>query len=457
MTRPNVLFIPVDDLRPQLGCYGRSQMKTPHMDRLAAEGTVYENAYCQVPVCGASRASLLSGLRPTRTRFVDFLAAVDEDMPGALTLPEHFRHCGYETVSVGKVFHHNHDTGRRSWTREPWHPAQPTGGAPRGGRWRNYLTPEAQAQARADGKSGPPFECAEVMDNAYHDGQIADRAIHELSRMRGSDRPFFLAAGFLKPHLPFNAPKKYWDLYREDDLSLADNPFAPENAPSQAVHNSGELRNYFDVPKQGPLPESLQRQLVHGYYAATSYVDAQIGRVLRALEDFQFADHTIVCLWGDHGWQLGEHGMWCKHCNFETSLNAPMIFRVPGQKPERRSRAIVEFLDIYPTLCDLADLSIPTHLHGTSLASTIEDEQARVKHAAYSRWYAGESIRTENYLYTQWTRPDGAEESCMLFDHDADPDENVNIATDARHADRIERYNEMLARTRAEAEAAGVD
>ena len=445
MPQPNILFIPVDDLRPQLGCYDHPQMKTPHLDRLAGEGTLFRQAYCQVPVCGASRASLLTGLRPRRTRFLDYLTRVDEDAPGAITLPQHFRENGYETVSVGKVFHHQDDSAERSWVKEPWHP-HPSPGE----RWRNYLTKEAQDLATADEGRGPAFERAEVSDDAYYDGQIADRAIAELARLRGRDAPFFLAAGFIRPHLPFNAPSRYWDQYHEGDIHLADNPYAPQDAPERALHNFGELRSYGNIPDEGPLAEETEHSLVHGYYAATSYVDAQIGRLLRALEDFQLAKNTIVVVWGDHGWQLGEHGMWCKHCNFKTSLNAPMIFRVPDQRGGVSTDAIVEFIDIYPTLCDLAGLPVPSDLPGVSLTPTLEDPDARVKEAAFSRWYDGESVRTDDYLFTEWIAEDGTPEERMMYDHEQDPDENVNIAVRQENDERMREFSEMLGEVRRE-------
>jgi len=441
MRPPNILFIPVDDLRPQLGCYGQRQMHTPHLDQLASQGTLFQHAYCQVPVCGASRASLLTGTRPNRQRFLDYLACVDQETPGALTMPQYFRERGYDSVSLGKIFHHTMDTAERSWTSTPWKPNSKASG-----QWRNYLTPEAIAVAQGSEHRGPPFECAEVPDNAYHDGQIADRAIAELTRLRTSDKPFFLAAGFLKPHLPFNAPKRYWDLYRAEELALADNPFAPEGAPEQAMHSFGELRHYFSVPAGGPLSEEMARQLVHGYYACTSYVDAQIGRVLRALDTLGLADSTIVVAWGDHGWQLGEHGLWCKHCNFNTSLNAPLIIRAPDQRGGGVSPAIVEFIDIFPTLCELSGGQQPEQLEGTSLRPLLENPVGSVKAAAFSRYGRGESLRTGSYLYTEWYDPADPErcQARMLYDHARDPAENLNLAARPDHAALVTRLATQL-------------
>jgi len=419
-------------------------MVTPHLDALAESGVRFSNAYCQVPVCGATRASLLTGVRPTRNRFLDYKAWVDEDLPGALTLPEHFRQHGYSAVSVGKVFHNLTDTADRSWDKAPWHPRKK--GQP---NWRDYQDPENQARANAHERgAGPPYECQEVEDRAYKDGQIADQAIAELGLLKDAGQPFFLAAGFLKPHLPFNAPKKYWDYYQHDEVPLADNPFRPEGAPDQATHNWGELRQYFEVPKEGPLPEEMARTLVHGYYAATSYMDAQLGRVLAELNRLGLADNTIVVVWGDHGWQLGEHGMWCKHCNFQTSLNAPLIIRTPGGCRGGTADGLTEFLDVFPTLCDLAGLPILERLQGTSLAPILEDASQTVKEAAYCRYFAADSVRAEGHLYTEWTDNDGNVTARMLYDHEADPNENTNIAERAELAPVAERLSAMLARRR---------
>jgi arylsulfatase A-like enzyme len=430
--RPNVLFIPIDDLRPQLSCYGRPQMVSPNIDRLADGGVLFTRAYCQAPVCGATRASLLTGVRPTRDRFVTYKTWADEDLPGALTLPEHFRKHGYVTLSDGKVFHHRTDTAERSWSEEPWHPhLQPRES------WRNYQL-DANRAADVDSRHrGPPFECADVPDNAYFDGRIADRAIEDLHRLALAGDPFFLAVGFLKPHLPFNAPKRYWDYYRPDDIDLADNPFKPEGAPDQAMHEWGELRAYFDVPRTGPLPDEMARRLIHGYYAATSFTDAQVGRLLDELETLGLRENTIVALWGDHGWQLGEHGLWCKHCNFHTSLWSPLIVSSPGAGAGRRCEALVEFVDVYPTLCELAGLPRPDHLEGTSFAPLLGDPRRRWKQAAFSRYRAGDSIRTDRHLYTEWTDDEGNLTARMLYDHESDPGENQNVSERPENADLV--------------------
>jgi arylsulfatase A-like enzyme len=421
-TRPNVLFLVVDDLRPQLGCYGRAQMRTPHIDGLADRGVLFRRAYCQVPVCGATRASLLTGVRPLRDRFVDYATWADHDLPGARTLPQHFREHGYVTHSCGKVFHHLPDAAERSWSQAPW--AVPA----YRGSWRNYLLPENLARDVSNSDRGPAYERVDVPDNAYRDGQIADHAVGQLGRLAEGREPFFLAVGFVKPHLPFNAPSRYWDLYRPGDVHQADNPFAPEGAPDEALHNFGELRSYFDVPAEGPVPEEMARELVHGYYAATSYADAQVGRVLAELDRLGLRESTIVILWGDHGWQLGEHGLWCKHCNFNTSLNAPLIVSAPDLAGGRQTDGLVEFVDVYPSLCELAGLPLPEHLEGTSFAPLMGDPRRAWKPAVFSRYVAGDSVRTDRYLYTEWTDAQGQVAARMLYDHQTDPDENVNLA-----------------------------
>jgi len=442
--RPNVLFIAVDDLRPQLGCYGHEQMLSPNIDRLASEGMLFRRTFCQVPVCGASRASLLTGIRPTRHRFIDYYARADEDVPGAVSLPKRFRDSGWHTVSNGKVYHHlNDDIG--AWSEKPWRPS---------GEWtgRGYLDGKNQATAAERNGSGPAYEKADVPDSAYQDGKIADKAIADLKRLAGEDGPFFLAAGFMKPHLPFNAPSKYWDMYRREDIDLADNPFRPKGAPDAALHNWVELRRYYGIPEEGPLSDELAQTLVHGYYACVSYTDAQIGRVLAELDRLRLRDNTIVVLWGDHGWQLGEHGLWCKHCNFETSLHSPLIVRAPGLVGGRATDALTEFVDIYPSLCDLAGLASPSHLEGTSFVPLMQDPARQWKRAAFSRYVNGDSIRTDRYRYTEWTEekiPPGSpletrHYARMLYDHESDPNENVNIAERPDKSDTVTELAGML-------------
>jgi len=435
--RPNVLFIAVDDLRPQLGCHGHGFMRTPHIDALAASGTLFERAYCNVPVCGASRASLMTGLRPTPERFLGYNTRKGEDAPAAVSLPRAFRDAGYRTASVGKIYHHGNDD-REAWSSRPWRSRMAEGG-----EWvgRGYLAP-ASREIVGDEKgwrapAGPAWEAAEVDDDAYPDGRICAQAIAELDRLR--DGPFFLAAGFLKPHLPFAAPRRYWDLYDHDAIDLADNPFRPEGAPDAAFHNWGELRQYHGIPKKGALDEATARKLIHGYYACTSYADALVGRLLAALEEKGLAENTVVVLWGDHGWNLGEHGMWCKHCNFETSLHSPLMIRAPGMPAGNRCRALTEFVDVYPTLGELAGIDVPANLAGRSAVPLLADPDAEWKDAVYSRYYAGDSVKTDRYRYTRYRSRKGAGEfrGHMLYDHREDPHENRDLSADPEHAEVV--------------------
>ncbi len=433
--KPNVLFIAVDDLRPQLGCYGHKQMMSPNIDRLASEGVTFLRSYCQVPVCGASRASLLTGARPTPNRFLGYDTWAEKDLPGALSLAQHFKNNGYHTISNGKIFHHRTDC-IDSWSEDPFRPAGP---------WRNYLLEESRKlEASNSPKRGPAYEAADVADNAYFDGMIADKGMADLRRLKSMDKPFFLALGFFKPHLPFNAPKKYWDMYKREQIDLADNPFTPRGAPDAALHNWGELRAYAGIPPKGPLSDEQARTLIHGYYACVSYTDAQIGRVVAELETLGLRDNTTIILWGDHGWNLGEHGLWCKHCNFETSLHSPLVITGPGIKNGQRCNALTEYLDIYPSLCELCGLPIPKHAQGKSFVPLLRNPDRPWKKAVFSRYFRGDSVKTDRYRYTQWRRKDGTIYARMLYDHSVDPVENVNIAELPRNKDLVEELSNML-------------
>jgi len=470
--RRNVLFIAVDDLRPQLGCYGHKRILSPHIDRLASRGLLFQRAYCQQAVCGATRASLLSGLRPDSSKVHGNsppLATVHTDL---LTLPKHFRRNGYETVSLSKIYHHRGRDDPGGWSRPEWSPK---------GNWvgRGYLSEKGKAVCRQEAERigklrdralqkakdrkdaarirqrfrtglGPPIDCADVPDNAYPDGVTADRAVEELRRLK--DQPFFLAVGFVKPHLPFNAPKKYWDLYRRSEIKLADNPFAPKGAPKLALTNWGELRNYVGVPKSGPVGDDQARELIHGYHACVSYTDALVGRVIDELDRLGLRQRTVIILWGDHGWKLGEHAMWCKHTNFELDTRVPMILSAPGQKSAgRRTDALVEFVDIYPTLCELCGLEMPKHCEGTSMVPLLGDPARKWKSAAFSQYPRGRimgySMRTGRWRYTEWVeRKTGKAVARELYDHKNDPAENVNVAARAENAETLKELSAMLSK-----------
>ena len=443
----NVLFIAVDDLRPELKCYGQNQIISPNLDQLAAEGFLFERAYCNVPVCGASRASLLTGMRPKPDRFLNYNTYADKDAPDAISLPRHFKENGYRTFSYGKVFHHRDDKAD-SWTEAPWHPGNDLGP---GASWRDYQLPENIAlDSDGDEKRGPAYEKAAVPDSAYFDGKVALKAKQTLQQLAGQEQAFFMALGFLKPHLPFNAPAKYWDLYPETAITTTALTDQPQDAPKQAWHGSGELRHYAEIPDQGPVSDSMARHLVHGYYASVSYVDAMIGQVLDELKRLQLDKNTIVILWGDHGWSLGEHGLWCKHSTFNVAMQAPLFIKVPGRSGGQRIGALTEFVDIYPSLCELTGLPLPAHLQGDSFVPLLDNPEAKGKEALYCRWIRSDAIKTDRYLYTEWFDKEEKSMGRMLYDHQEDPEETINIAERPEHADLV---TEFSARLRAQRQA----
>ncbi len=421
----NVLFIMVDDLRPELNCYGQNYIKSPNIDALAAESIQFDKAYCNMPVSGASRASLLSGLYPTRDRFVAYNTKLEEDAPWAVTIPQHFKNNGYTTISYGKIFHNQYDS-QEGWSESP---KRFSSGAP-----NDYQSAVSVAEYYANSNVGPAYEAANVFDNSYIDGATADQAIAKLAELAKSDKPFLFALGFIKPHLPFNAPQKYWDMYTAADIELAPNPYIPEGAPKEAYYNSNELRTgYLGIPQGDEvLDDNLSRTLKHGYAACVSYIDAQIGRVLDALEENGLADNTIVVLLGDHGWSLGEHTYWCKHTCYNTSLNVPLLIKSPTIEPAR-TEAVVSYIDLYPTLCDLVGLSQPSHLQGNSLVPILNDPTI-TGGQVYSRYGRGEAITTEQYIYTEYINYNNVYVSRMLYDHSSDPDENVNVAEQSTYS-----------------------
>ncbi len=419
--RPNVLFIAVDDLRPELACYGKKHVHSPNIDRLAASGVLFERAYCMVPTCGASRASLMTGIRPTRNRFVNYLTSAQKDAPDITTFNTQFRKNGYYTVSLGKIFHHPTDNAK-GWSEPAWRP--------KGIPW--YRQPEnaelhEKRQKQGSRKRGPAWESADVPDNAYADGVLAERAMTDLERLSEKDEPFFLAVGFFKPHLPFIAPKKYWDLYDHDKVEIPANYHVPKDAPKESIHSSGELRAYAGIPAKGPVSDESARNLIHGYYACVSYTDALIGKLLNELDRLKLTDDAIVVLWGDHGWNLGEHTLWCKHSCYETSMKIPLIVRAPRIKGGQRRSGLIESIDLYPSLCELAGLPLPDHLQGQSFATLMKDADAEWKSAAVGRFQNGDTIRTDAFRFTEYTDKKGKRTSQMLYDHTADPHENVNV------------------------------
>jgi iduronate 2-sulfatase len=451
--RPNVLFIGVDDLRPELKCYGRSQTITPNLDELAATGMLFERTYCQQAVCSPSRTSLLTGLRPDSTQVYDLQTHFRDKVPDVVTLPEHFRNNGYFATGIGKMYHGGLGD-KRSWS-EPYLKCGGRGYVEEDNtNWVRKVVQERKAKGhRRPGYAAYsfPFEDADVPDTTYRDGAMAEAAEKHLERLAAMDKPFFFGVGFYKPHLPFNCPKRFWDLYRREDIDLADNPFAPKGCPPLALHNSGELRSYRGVPKGNEaIPDDLARELIHGYQACTSFTDYNIGRLLKKLKALGLERDTIVIVWGDHGWQLGDHGLWCKHTNFEVAARVPMILRVPGAATAGRTcMALTEFVDIYPSLCELVGIPLAPHLEGSSFAPLVGNPDRPWKRAAFSQYPRGSrimgySMRTDRYRYTEWIRRGGEVEARELYDHEKDPKENVNLAVQEDHAETVRKLGAML-------------
>lgn len=423
--KPNILFIAVDDLRPELNCFGRTYIHSPNIDRIAKMGMAFERAYCQQAVCSPSRSSLMTGTRPDSTKVWDLVTHFRDAEPNVVTLPEHFKKNGYFVQGMGKIYHPGFDDPQ-SWST-PWQtPKAPT--------YAKVATPGVEDEDKPKAKTGPAFEAGDVADNFYKDGMVADLAVETLKSI-GKKAPFFLGVGFAKPHLPFVSPKKYWELYDPATIKLAPNPYHAEDSPEYALTNSNELRNYFGVPTKGAIPGDLARQLKHGYFAAVSYTDAQIGKVLEELDRQGLTKNTIIVLWGDHGWKLGEHGEWAKHSNVENDTNAPLLMAAPGMKAAgKHSRALVEFVDIYPTLAELAGLPLPSHLEGWSFKPLLDNPSLPWKAAAFSQYPRGKrmgySMRTDRYRMTVWVQRDNHDqiEFTELYDHQQDPQENTNIA-----------------------------
>lgn len=441
---PNVLLICVDDLKPMLGCYGDRTVKSPNIDRLAARGMLFERAFCNQAVCSPSRNSLLVGLRPQTLGIYDLGTNFRRSRPDAVTLPQIFKQHGWRTEALGKIFHvgHGNHEDPASWSVPHWK-ANVVAYALPGSKAKEGLTREEALFANKPANNlprGAAYEAADVSDNTYPDGALADEAILRLQAAKQKPAvPFFLAVGFVKPHLPLVAPKKYWDLYDRATFKLAEVRTPPAGAPSYAPQFGGELRQYSGIPESGPLNDDLQRTLIHGYHAAVSYMDAQLGRVVNELDRLGLAQNTIVVLWGDHGWHLGDHGIWCKHTNYEQAARIPLLVAVPGAKASARTTALAETVDLYPTLCELAGLPPPKDLDGRSFAGTLRDPNAPTKNHTihvYPRTgpnktpLIGRAIRTARYRLVEWKKIDAPADSAELelYDYETDPLETKNLA-----------------------------
>lgn len=442
----NVLVLIADDLRNELGCYGSKEAVTPHLDRLAGQAVVFDRAYCQQAVCWPSRNSFFSGLRPEHLKKTNATATFRASAPHQVSLPEYFKAHGWFTTGLGKILHNGQDDPQ-SWS-EPLYEPPPL----------HYAAPENRGKHPVINRSvpenrvNPLFEAAEVDDEAYEDGLIARGTISTLRRLAKDGKPFLLMSGFHKPHTPFNAPKRYWDLYDADTISLPGNPFPPKGAPEKyALWNWDYVRSFADMPESGPMPDELARKIRHAYLACVSYVDAQMGRVLEALGELGLSQKTIVVVTSDHGYQLGEHGLWSKHTNFELAARVPLLVSVPGLSAGR-SDALIELIDLYPTLAELCGLPRP-ETEGLSFAGALKDPASMHRDSAMSIYprngARGWSIRTPDVRYTEWHDLKTDElRATELYDHRTDPDENVNCAGEPGRAEQVRALSAQLMQRR---------
>jgi len=462
-------MIAIDDLRPELGCYGAAHVKSPNIDAFSETGLLFERAYCQQAVCNPSRTSLMTGLRPDTIGVTGNHSHFRDNRPGVVTLSQLFKNHGYHAQSIGKIYHGVFPAGasKTVWDTMGDPPSWSVPATRFGPRY--YYTEEGIRQAKASFLAsyrpqspasddwtkklvfGPMTEAPNVPDNTLYDGKVADAALAALKRLKDADEPFFLAVGFIKPHTPFVAPKKYYDLYDEAKIELAATPDFPTGAPRLAGHNSGELRRYTDQPNRGPFTKDNQRRLRHGYFACISYIDAQVGRLLAALDDHKLSDDTIVVLYGDHGWHLGEHGLWGKTTNFELDTRVPLIVRAPAtQQSAGRSQALVEFVDLYPTLAELAGLPLPVELDGTSFVPLLQSTDRPWKQAAFSQYPRGKrmgyTMRTDDWRYTEWINKQTREVVAReLYDHRQDQAETSNVAEASGNTSLVGQLSQQLA------------
>ncbi len=490
--KPNVLFIAIDDLRPELGCYGSPIAVSPNLDALAKDGLLFNRAYCQQAICRPSRASLMTGARPDTTGLFHNYVSLRELQPDIVTLPQHFIAHGYEAAYCGKIFHQGDTDDGVSWSRKPvkWlkdvkRPrgpyALPENNKMKADNLKQMLAKYGEA-ARRGLAAGPAYEKADVPDTAYIDGYNTQLAIATLKQMAGKgDKPFFLAMGYKQPHLNWTAPKKYWDLYDRESIPMAKDTKAPENGAAMGLHASFELRTRAGIPKFGPLGPELSRTLKHAYLASVSYVDAQVGKMIAALEEAGVRDNTIIIVWGDHGWHIGDMGVWGKATNYEIATRVPLMIWTPDMKTRGKSTdSLVELVDMYPTLCELADVPLPDHLEGHNFVPLLNKPDQSWKKAAFSQypnpalrewaanplsqgmretWFGplineveqriinqqgdkwnreyfeqhlmGYTMRTDRYRLVVWSdiRDRDAEPVFVeLFDHQNDPSETANIA-----------------------------
>lgn len=471
--KPNVLFIAIDDLKPYLNFYGFSPVKSPNLDKLAQRSTVFMSNYCQQAVCAPTRASLLTGLRPDRTQVWDLKTLIRDKNPDVVTLPQLFKQNGYTTAALGKVFDQRsvdkkHD--ERSWS-EPYkgkYKYPEAYGEPLLGHYQNpdIKKKYANADEKDMAEAKVSTESADVPDDAYVDGAMINEAILDLKKYGSAGKPFFLAVGIRKPHLPFVAPKKYWDMYSRDKIEIAPWQKPSVDGPQIAYHSSGELRAYADIKALTKDDEPLnlsadkQKELIHGYYASISYVDALVGKLLDELKSSGLDKNTIIILWGDHGWHFGDHNLWNKHSNFEQATRTPLIISLPNQKSKIVYNSMTEFVDVYPTLAELANIQLPKGLDGKSLVSALNGEQKVIKEFAISQYprksgkenYMGYALRTKQYRFVEWIKDFRTTQkfnplnvsAVELYDYDKDPLETKNLANAPEYSKIKEELSDKM-------------
>jgi iduronate 2-sulfatase len=444
-----VLLLFIDDLRPELGCYDQPYIKSPNIDALASTGVQFDRAYCQQAICAPSRASLMAGQYPDTLGIYDLTSPLRRTIPDVVSMPRYFFERGYETLSFGKVYHH-HGDDRAFWSQLPDVPGE------------LYVRPDTlqsialrKSQQKARGLKGvalnraargPAFEAADVEDGAYRDGAVTSQAIKALQQ-RG-EKPFFMCVGLAKPHLPFSAPQRYWDLYRREQFEVPQRKLPP-GAPSLAFTSWGELRLYQGIPKQGSLSDEQTRELKHGYAACVSYADAQVGKLMAELDRLDLRDNTIVVLWGDHGYKLGEYGLWCKHTNLELDTRVPLIISTPGGTRGMRSRALVEMVDVFPTLAQLTGGEIPDSCEDQSLEAILKQPSAAIRPFALSQYPRGStmgySLRTERWRYTEWySREKKKIVARELYDHRDGELAARNLADEPQHESLVASLSQQL-------------
>ena len=438
--KQNILFISIDDFRPKISSYGETKMITPNIDKLASEGLQFNNAYTNIAVCGASRASLMTGIRPSLNRFNDFSTRAQVDTPQAISLNQLFMDNGYQTISYGKIYHHSDDF-QQYWSEKD-----------KGQIQSDFQDPKSiervnNAEKGEYGNKNLTYEYPDVDDYAYNDGKITKNAIQKLKVLKEDNQPFFMAVGYVSPHLPFIQPKKYWDMYDHDLIQLANNSYQPENSPFIAIeaqHNSAELRkNYLDIPAQGKLNDDLARNLIHGYYASVSYMDALIGELIKELDDLGLRENTTIILWSDHGYFLGEHGFWCKHSTFHEAVKIPFIISSAGYAKNQTTDSFTELVDVYPTLCELANITPPTYLHGKSLTPVLENPSIQLKDEIYTRYKQGEAVVDANYSYTEFYNGKSYVGN-MMYDMKTDLKQNIDISKTPASSELVKTYSHKL-------------